>query len=147
MSRLPARRAPALQAPQAPAPTAPAPVQQHPPVCEERLRLALRHLRRPGWPSTLEACMAKPHYALALRALAQMLNRGGQPLPARPPHALPKGLPVPGVPAQPLPPGAPAHLLHKAPAWALLPPASVARGAADRKRLAANDIDTDTDAE
>jgi hypothetical protein len=60
---------------------------------KQQLQLALRHLRRPGWPGTLEECLAKPHFALALRALAQILNRGPAGCGFAPSAELPQATP------------------------------------------------------
>jgi hypothetical protein len=45
------------------------------PVSDEQLRLAWRHISRPGWPATLEAALALPHYRAALEGIARNLHR------------------------------------------------------------------------
>lgn len=42
----------------------------------EQLALAYRHLARPGWPTSVEAAMARHSYATALRQVARILHRG-----------------------------------------------------------------------
>lgn len=131
MSRAAALRTKAAPAP-APEPTA------------EQLQLAFRHLSRPNlWPSTVEECLRKPHFAAALRALALRMHRGGigQPNGAKPQHSLPTGVPVPPTPQYPLPlPPRPAQACAHLPGpghWVCRP----SQATADRKRLAANDKD------
>lgn len=47
------------------------------PITAEQLRLAWRHVSRPGWPPTLEAALEHPAYAVALRGIARNLHRRG----------------------------------------------------------------------
>jgi hypothetical protein len=52
------------------------------PVTAEQLRMAFRHVRRPGWPATLEAALAHPVYRVCLHGIARNLNRcRAAPLP------------------------------------------------------------------
>lgn len=44
------------------------------PSCEQ-LQIALRHLRRPGWPTTLEDVLHSPIYGPLVRILARRMNR------------------------------------------------------------------------
>lgn len=66
----------------------------------EQLQLAYRHLARPGWPTSVEAAMARHSYATALRQVARTLNRGSWRPPGYTPimgaHAT-----VPPTPTQP----------------------------------------------
>lgn len=61
----------------------------------EQLQIAMRHLQRPGWPSTLEAALASPIYGPLVRTLARRLNRpnwmqrGSSELPNSKPAAAP----------------------------------------------------------
>lgn len=41
----------------------------------EQLRLAYRHMARPGWPSTLEAALQVHHYRICIVGLARRLGR------------------------------------------------------------------------
>lgn len=67
----------------------------------QQLQIAFRHISRPGWPPTLEQALAKPHYALCLRAMAQNLGRASVCGPAqRPgPTTAPAAPPVPATPS------------------------------------------------
>lgn len=47
------------------------------PVTDEQLRLAWRHISRPGWPPTLEAALAQPTYRVCLLGIARNLGRRG----------------------------------------------------------------------
>lgn len=47
------------------------------PPTDEQLRLAWRHISRPGWPSTIEAALAMPHYRACLLGIARNLHRRG----------------------------------------------------------------------
>lgn len=47
------------------------------PPSAEQLRLAFRHVSRPGWPSTLEAALAQPAYRVCLYGIARNLHRRG----------------------------------------------------------------------
>jgi hypothetical protein len=103
---------------------------------DEQLRLAFRHLRRPNsWPTTFEAAMADPTFALCLRAMARNLGRPkwqaspvAPSLPAAPvpptPTAPPARTPTPAPPPPP-------RTKHKAPR----------KAGVDLKRRAANDLD------
>ena len=42
---------------------------------DEQLRLALRHLWRPGWPATLDATLVHATYGVCVRGLARNLGR------------------------------------------------------------------------
>jgi hypothetical protein len=66
-----------------------------PPTTEQQA-MAYRQLRRPGWPDTLEAALARPAYATAINGLARNLHRGGV-RPAAP--ATPRA-PAAAVPAR-----------------------------------------------
>lgn len=44
-------------------------------VSDKQLRLAWRHVNRPGWPATLEAALALPHYRACLEGIARNLHR------------------------------------------------------------------------
>lgn len=48
-----------------------------PSVTDEQLRLAWRHVSRPGWPATLEAALERPAYRVALYGIARNLHRRG----------------------------------------------------------------------
>lgn len=41
----------------------------------EQLQIAMRHLRRPGWPDTLDAVLASSVYGPLVRILARRMNR------------------------------------------------------------------------
>lgn len=41
----------------------------------EQLQMALRHLRRPGWPTTLDCALRSPVYGPLVRILARRMNR------------------------------------------------------------------------
>lgn len=62
----------------------------------EQLRLAWRHVSRPGWPPTLEAALRIPHYSTCLHAMARNLYRPpfGHRAPPQPVAALPTAPPV-----------------------------------------------------
>jgi hypothetical protein len=65
-------------------------VDKLPPPTDEQLRLAFRHVSRPGWPSTLEATLEHPLYRTCLIQMARNLNRRGiDRAPARTAPALP----------------------------------------------------------
>lgn len=70
------------------------------PPTAEQLRLAFRHVSRPGWPATLEAALAHPVYSVCLTAMARQLNRHAfnhQP-PPQPVAPTPAAAPVsPGI--------------------------------------------------
>jgi hypothetical protein len=58
-----------------------------PPPTDEQLRLAWRHISRPGWPPTLEHALQHPVFRVCLYGLARNLNRRGidrVPPPAAP---------------------------------------------------------------
>lgn len=113
-----------------------------PELTTEQLELALRHLRRPGTPQTLEAALAHPTFGHCVKGLARTLSR--RPMPAHKPHRLPTA-PVPPTPTQ------------ESARTRRLPVGSLASGEAqaqlgtwkrtkqlgwiDRKRAAANDFD------
>ena len=46
-------------------------------ITAEQLRLAWRHISRPGWPPTLEAALERPHYRVCLEGIARNLHRRG----------------------------------------------------------------------
>lgn len=79
---------------------------------KEQLQMALRHLSRPGWPSTLDAALASPIYGPLVRTLARRINR---------PNWMERG-------SSELPNAAPA-------------PAPLPRLHFDPRSLAANDVD------
>lgn len=96
-----------------------------PPITDEQLRLAYRHLARPGWPPTLEATLAHPIRGKCLRSLALCLRRGGHlTRPHYQPPTPPGAPPVPPTPEAPRAVPRQRHYLG-----------------ADRKRLAANDLE------
>ena len=76
---------------------APAPL---PEPTREQLALAYRHLARPGWPTSVDAAMARHSYATALRQVARILHRGAWRPPGHTPlFALPRI--VPPTPTEP----------------------------------------------
>jgi hypothetical protein len=93
----------------------------------EQLQLAFRHLRRPGWPATVEDAMRDK-----VRGLAKSMNRpkfGGQ-------HCTAPRTPT-GAPPVPATPAAPPARRHAAPHH----PARPSNQRFDAKRAAANDRD------
>lgn len=148
------------------------PRQPEAPLTKEQLALAWRHLRRPWWPTTLEAALAHPVYGKALQGVARNFARASLCGPARtaaPPASTAPQQPVPATPAEPpatarqprertslgawprrMQTPAPASRTPTAPRppWAdphWLAPAThhPAHRTPDRKRLAANDRDDD----
>ena len=60
-----------------------------PPPTDEQLRLAIRQMRRPHWPSSDEDVLDHPVYGKCVRALARNLSRApfaGKPVPAPAPR-------------------------------------------------------------
>lgn len=57
----------------------------------EQLRLAWRHVSRPGWPPTLEQALEQHAYRVALHAIARNLGRRGMDRTAA---AVPPQLPL-----------------------------------------------------
>jgi hypothetical protein len=100
----------------------------------EQLHLAFRHLRRPGWPATVEEALRDHVRAVCIRGLAKSMSRpqfGGQQRTApRTPVGAP---PVPPTPTQP-------PLRRQA---ALVAPSQRGGKRFDAKRAAANDRDDD----
>lgn len=94
-------------------PTPPAPAAANdaaaPEPTLEQLRLAYRHMARPGWPSTLEAALKVHHYGICITALARRMNRPGWKPQPRPLHLVNNGAQVPptptAAPAAPRPQG------------------------------------------
>lgn len=62
---------------------------------EEQLRMAYRHLCRPGWPTPFEAAMAKLGYRTAITQVARNMHR--QKMTSFVSHSLPK-MPAPPTP-------------------------------------------------
>jgi len=112
-----------------------------PPPTEEQLRLAYRHLYRPGWPTTFEAAMASHTHSICITGRARDLRRASF-CNAVPRHGLPCG-PVPPTPTEP--PNALAagrrSLNSLAKAAPRTPSARLKPSGVDLKRLAANDKD------
>lgn len=106
----------------------------------EQLQLALRQLRRPHWPADLEACLARPQYAVPITCLARSLHRRRAVDAARrsPLQEATAGQPLPPDPTTPSRPRD-----DTVPAWRLSgkPMHHVRPGGDDCKRLAANDKD------
>jgi hypothetical protein len=88
------------------------------PLTEEQLRLALRHLQRPHWPTTLDAVLAHPTYGPCVRGLARQLQRQR---PCLPTISVRRGPPVPPTQTAPRP-------VNKQPRF-------------DARKAAANDFD------
>jgi hypothetical protein len=116
---------------------------------EEQLRLAYRHMARPGWPPTLEAAMQIHHYRICITQLARRLGRPAWAGNGRSAGLVARlhGPPVPPTPSAPPSagsPGARANHVHtqgsSLGSWFRAKPADWI-GTPDRKRLAANDID------
>lgn len=95
-----------------------------PPVTEEQLLLAFRHLRRPGWPTTLELALQDPARAGCIQGWARQMNRQRFISSHLGPRSVPTGQPVPPTPTAP----PPRQLLARGPAF-------------DARRAAANDRD------
>ena len=103
-------------------------LRREPPLTDEQLALAWRHLRRPGWPDTIDAALVHPLRGPCIRGLARNLSRSGHVSVGsyRPPsHA--HAPPGPATPTQPPPKRSDLG--------------QAARKAVDRKRAAANDFD------
>lgn len=92
---------------------------------EQQLLLALRQLRRPEWPQSLEACLAHVIAGPCIRGLAGNLARA-TPTPGRSVLRRPAVLPDP----PPAPAGVPARKRYPGPTF-------------DARRAAANDLDDD----
>lgn len=111
------------------------------PLTDEQLRMALRHLWRPGWPEDLQAVLAHPVRGPCVRGLARSLGRAaptvGTP-PQRQGNALAWVPPTPQVPPRPqrLRTGPGSDSPDTLGAWPR-------RRAFDARRAAANDFDED----
>lgn len=72
-----------------------------PPLTEDQLAKAWRHLRRPGWPPTLEEVLQHPLRGNLVRGLARSFGRDPHQ-PGRPhhTHGLPTAAAVPATPDQ-----------------------------------------------
>jgi len=93
-----------------------------PPLTDEQLAIAFRHLRRPHWPALLAAALAHPVYSPLVRGLARQMGRQRPCLLAWAPTHRPAAPPVP-----PTPTGL---------SWA-----RPTRNTFDARRAAANDFD------
>lgn len=98
----------------------------------EQLRLAWRHLARPGWPDTLAAALQHPTYGVCIRGLARQLGRAQPCVPAPVRHS---GAYVPPTPTAPR--------TTTSAAQALAARLARSAGTHDPRRLAAGDRDED----
>lgn len=122
------------------------PRRNEPALTEEQLRLAMRHLWRPGWPDDMAAVLKDPQRGPCVRGLARQFLRERPPVAAPrlsslpPPHACP---PVPPTPTAP----PPSNRHRRGPA--VDSPDTLGawprRRAFDARRAAANDFDDDDD--
>jgi hypothetical protein len=67
----------------------------------EQLRLAYRHMARPGWPSTLEAALQVHTYRICITGLARRMSRPEWKPQPRPLHLVANGATVPPTPTVP----------------------------------------------
>ncbi len=106
----------------------------------EQLQLALRQLRRPHWPADLDACLARPQYAVPITCLARSLHRR-RAVDAATRSPLQQATAGQPMPPDPMPPTRTRSEL--VPAWRQTskPMHYVRPGGDDCKRLAANDKD------
>lgn len=113
-----------------------------------QLAMAFRHMRRPGWPTSLDDALAVHHYRICITGLARRMNRPGWTPSSLPLQLMSAGAPVPPTPRSPpsvarqrLRLLTPDELAQRNAAgigvWSRTKPA----GRLDVKRLAANDIE------
>lgn len=110
-------------------------------LTQEQLQLAWRHLRRPGWPLTLEEVLASPRHSPLVRGLARQFSREPKPATVRYRPPTPAGAaPLPPTPTEP-PSRKQAQRTAKGDALARMAAASANRF--DARRAAANDLKDD----
>ena len=67
----------------------------------EQLLMAWRHMRRPGWPATLDEALQLHHYRICITGLARRMGRPGWTPSSLPLQLMSAGAPVPPTPRSP----------------------------------------------